>query len=332
MNVVYPKETMHIAARSSIFLITSICFVTSTRCVAGNDVGSEGDGDSKIGPSYTNAPELTVKDGVSKGTTHDFVMKSEDSKIYPGIRGPYQRKACVYIPADYKAGTAAPFIVVQDGMGYKGKLVPVLDNMIAEHRLPAMIAIFLDSGGGDSKGSERGLEYDTVSGKYSDFIEKEVLPKIVADYKVKFTSDPDGRATMGGSSGGAAAFTMGWFHPELYHRILTYSGTFVDQQSPKNPESPHGAWEYHENLIGKTEAKPLRVYLEVGEKDNGWDKNEASYHNWVMANNRMAEVLKSKGYHYRYEFAQGAGHVDGKVVKQTLPEAMEWLWRGYGGK
>jgi hypothetical protein len=48
-----------------------------------------------------------------------------------------------------------------------------------------------------------------------------------------------------------------------------------------------------------------------------------------MANNRMAEALKKMGYHYRYEFAKGAGHVDGKVVGQTLPEALLWLWKGY---
>src|SRR5213078_2473514 len=109
-------------------------------------------------------------------------------------------------------------------------------------RVPAMIAIMINSGGGDGQGSERGLEYDTVSGIYAEFIEKEVLPRIAHDYGVKFTSDPDGRATMGGSSGGAAAFTMAWFHSEWYHRVLTYSGTYVNQQSPLNPDSPRGAW------------------------------------------------------------------------------------------
>src|SRR5262245_39521862 len=38
-----------------------------------------------IGPVYANAPELTVKDGVPRGTLHEFTMNSEDSKIYPGI-------------------------------------------------------------------------------------------------------------------------------------------------------------------------------------------------------------------------------------------------------
>jgi iron(III)-enterobactin esterase len=286
------------------------------------------DGDFKIAPPYTNAPELTVKAGAPKGTLHEFTMDSHDSKIYPGLKGPYKRKVAVYVPHGYVAGTAAPFIVIQDAMT-KDSLPKILDNMIHERRLPPMIAVFIASGGGDGKGSERGLEYDTVSGTYADFIDTEVLPKIEKDYKVTFTKDPEGRATMGGSSGAACAFTMAWFHPDLYRRVLSYSGTFVDQQSPMNPESPHGAWEYHEHLIPMSEAKPLRIWLEVGEKDNGWDRDEKSYHNWVLANERMAAALKEKKYHYRYVFAAGAKHVDGGVVKQTLPDAMLWLWQGY---
>src|SRR5712691_6993381 len=72
------------------------------------DPGAEGDGDFKIGPTYTNAPELTVKDGVPRGELHEFTMNSEDSKIYPGLKGPYKRKVCVYVPAQYVAGTPAP--------------------------------------------------------------------------------------------------------------------------------------------------------------------------------------------------------------------------------
>jgi enterochelin esterase-like enzyme len=291
-----------------------------------------------IGPDYADAPELTVHDDVPKGMVYEFTMDSKDSKIYPGIAkrvvgvAPYQRRVAVYVPSQYVAGKPAPFIVAQDGMGYRGILPTVLDNMIAQHRLPAMVAIMINSGGGDAQGSERGLEYDTVSGTYATFIENEVLPRISRDYHVTFTQDPNGRATMGGSSGGAAAFTMAWFHPELYRRVLTYSGTYVNQQSPLNPESPHGAWEYHEHLIPQSRRKPLRVWLEVSENDNGSKRDEASLHNWVMANQRMAAALKAKRYPYRYVFAQAAGHTDGRVTRQTLPEALEWLWQGYKSK
>jgi enterochelin esterase-like enzyme len=292
-------------------------------------IGPLDDGNVTISPPYSLAPEYTVKEDVPKGTIHKFVMQSEDSKAYPGLKGHYSREVSVYVPNQSVAGTPSPFMVVQDGPGYVKRLQPVLDNLINDKKIPPLVAIMINHGGGDGKGSERGLEYDTVSDKYTQFIEDEVLPKVEKECNVTLTKDPEGRATMGGSSGAAAAFTMAWFRPELYHKVLSYSGTFVNQQSPNNPDSPHGAWEYHEHLIPATNAKPIRIWMEVGENDNGSKAPEAGFHNWVLANDHMAAVLKAKGYHYRYVFAKNAGHVDGKVVTQTLPDALVWLWQGY---
>ena len=292
-------------------------------------------GDFRLEPPYANPPEMTAKEGVPKGMVYRFTMNSTDSKIYSGISKtapgtvvPYQRRVTVYVPSQYVPGTSAPFFVSQDSMG--ANILPtILDNMIAEKRLPVMVAVMLDSGGGDSFGSQRGLEYDTVSGKYAEFIETEVLPKITQNYKVTFTKDPKGRMTMGGSSGGAAAFSMAWYHPELYGRVLSYSGTFVDQQSPENPESPNGAWEYHEHFIPQSKRKPLRIWMHVEEFDNRYKDEEATFHNWVLANQRMAAVLKAKKYPYQFVYARDSGHTDGRVIAHTLPQALEWVWKGY---
>lgn len=316
-----------------------ILIANPTLAVAADSrLDGDAEGDFTIGPNYTNTPELMVREGVPQGSLHVFTMNSEDSRIYPGIAKnrpgtvPYQRQVCVYVPRQYVVGTPAPFIVVQDGIGYTNRLPVILDNLIHDRRVPAMIGVMINSGGGDAQGSQRGLEYDTVSAKYTTLIETEVLPRIAKDYNVTFTTNPDGRATMGCSSGAAAAFTMAWYRPDLYRRVLSYSGTYVDQQSPENPESPNGAWEYHEKLIGKSEPKPLRVWLHVSEQDNGYERDEASLHNWVLANQRMAAALKAKGYHYRYVFSKESRHCDRRVVGQTLPEALVWLWRGYASK
>jgi enterochelin esterase-like enzyme len=275
-------------------------------------------------------------------------MESTNSKTYPGIAReegtfaqpdpdhpgrflvnsfpkPYQRKVTVYVPQQYKPGTEAPFIVGADGPDRL--LFPVLDSLIAKHRIPVMIAISIGSGGGDAQGSERGLEYDTLSGVYGQWVESEVLPLVEKNYGVKLTKNPDGRATTGNSSGGAAAMIMAWFHPDRYRRVLTYSGTFVNQQWPYNPESPHGAWELHEKLIPNAPKKPLRIWMEVGDRDN-LTRNDG-YHDWVLANEKMAEVLAAKGYHYQLVFAVNAGHTDRAVRQQTLPEALEYVWQGY---
>ena len=309
---------------------------------------------SIIGPDYADAPEYTVNPAVPQGEVREFILYSEDSKIYPGIvriegaladkrdaygnrmpfpaeqlskPGRYERHVYVYIPK--QVAPNAPFMVVQDGHSYINRMAPVLDNMIAAHRVPAMIVIAPDSGGSDAQGSERGLEYDTLSDRYSNWVEQELLPAVTKNYGVTFTSNPDGRATMGGSSGAICAWTMAWYHPERYHKVLSYSGTFVNQASPQDAATPRGGWEYHASLIPKTAKKPIRIWMEVGEKDLHFDDPESTWHNWPLANNRMAAVLKKKGYDYRYVFARDAHHVDPRVVKQTLPAALEWLWRDY---
>ena len=307
---------------------------------------------SIIGPNYADPPEAVANPSVPQGDVREFILYSEDSKIYPGIvrvgkmerdargnyvpppgglsgPGRYERHVFVYIPKQLAQGQPAPFMVVQDGHSYVKRMVNIMDNMIAAKRLPPMVLVLAASGGSDAQGSERGLEYDTVSGRYSDWVEQELLPAVSQRYGITFTSDPEGRATMGGSSGAAAAWTMAWFHPERYHKVLSYSGTFVNQAWPPDPATPRGAWEYHATLVPKAAKKPIRIWMEVGEKDNRYDNPENTWHNWPLANNRMADVLKKKGYDYRYVFALGAGHVDNRVVMQTLPAALEWLWRDY---
>jgi enterochelin esterase-like enzyme len=286
------------------------------------------DGDYFIGPTYAPAPEQTPNEGVPKGRVERFTMNEADSKFFTGagMRGATPtRNVTVYIPSQYVPGTPAPLIVTADAYGAR-TLPIILDNMIADHRLPPIVAVMIANGGGDSRGSERGLEYDSVNGKNAEFIEAEILPKVEKDYGVTLSKDPDARMTLGGSSGGSSAFTMAWFHPELYHRVVTYSGTYVNQNSDNYP---HGAWTYHENLIPSNPAKPLRVWLEVGERDNGATSASSGLHNWVIANIRMADVLKAKGYHYQFIYAKNAGHTDGKVISQTLPQALEYVWKDY---
>jgi len=246
-------------------------FVAAKELANGMNPPANADGNFILGPTHTPAPEMSTQPGVPQGNVVEFTMSSSDSKIYPGIaREPgtfgtadpanpaklivttshpaaYTRQVAVYVPAQYVPGTAAPFIVGADGPDHA--LFTALDNLIAQRRVPVMVAISIGNGSGDAQGSERGLEYDTMSGVYAEFVEKEVLPLVEARAHVKLTRDPDGRATMGGSSGGSCALIMAWYHPELYHRVLTYSGTYVNQQWPYNPHSPHGAWEFHEHLI-----------------------------------------------------------------------------------
>ena len=313
---------------------------------------ADAEGNFIVGPTHSPAPEMTAQTNAPQGTIYNFTMSSTNSNIFPGIArepgtlgapdpidpaklivttshpAPYTRRLAVYVPKQYVPGTAAPFIIGADGPDRA--LFTALDDLIAEKKVPVMIAISIGNGSGDAQGSERGLEYDTMSGLYAEFVEQEVLPLVESKCQVKLTKDPDGRATMGGSSGGSCALIMAWYHPGLYHRVLTYSGTYVNQQWPPNAETPHGAWEFHEHLIPNNPAKPIRIWMEVGDRDlfnpNAMRDN---MHDWVVANENTAKALAAKGYHYQFIFARNAGHVDSGVKRQTLPEALEWLWKDY---
>ncbi len=317
------------------------------------DPGVEGDGDYVVGPEYRVDPDLTDL-GNPKGKRFEFVMRLEDSRIFRGDdptlepeRKPVreERKIFVYVPAAYRDGTKAPVMVMHDGPSNLDLVCNALDNLTIskdpERRLPAFVVVSVQNGGDDGKNSQRGLEYDTMSDRLARFINEEVLPAVVVQPEIlaayprlAFTEDPWGRAVMGCSSGGAAALTMGWFRPDLFRRLVTYSGTFVDQQDDDAPEEVSyrlGAWEYHSGmkLIEASEKKPLRIFTHVSENDLRANDPEETYHNWVMANQRTAAALKAKGYHYRFVYSLASRHCDRRVFEQTLADTLVWMWRGY---
>jgi enterochelin esterase family protein len=337
---------------------------SSTTTPGITDPGTDGDGDFTIGPNYTPDP-LSNYANAPVGHKIEFQMLSSESTIYPGVTGPYTRNVWVYVPQQYVPGTAAPFIVVQDGSYacWWGDNVPhmsaatapnlpgtanlpnILDNLISAKMLPKIVVLFVDNGGGDAQGSERGHEYDTVSGLFAQFVQTEVIPRVITEVQTQLkialtlTSDPEGRATLGGSSGGAASFSMAWWHPEYFHKVLTYSATLIDQASPENPLYPNGCANYHDFapntaamppnglVMQATTNEPIRMWLESAQNDN--QVGGGLFHDFKVASQRMAQSFQAKGYHYHYDYALAAGHLDGNVVAQTLPSALLWLWRGY---
>ena len=348
------------------------------------------EGNFIIGPTHAPAPETVTKDGVPKGTTLSFTISSKESVIYnPGLiredvagcgnssimiattapgdksnmivttshPGTWTRTIDVYVPPNYVRGTETPFIVLGDGGSTAWKdMNTTLDNLIQQRRVPPMVSIQIGNGGQDAQGAQRGREYDTVSGTYAQFVEREVLPPVEQRAGVKLTRDPEGRATMGLSSSGTAAFTMAWFHPELYHRVLAYSPTMVNQQWPWDPSLRGGAWEYHSPwagpagpnltvkagvltpseapgapLIPSAPTKPIRYWFEMGDQDLFYPNPTIpdGMHDWTLSAELMAKVLAAKGYHYQFLFAGNAKHVDRPTVAQTLPAALEWTWKGF---
>ncbi|MGC2637154.1 MAG: alpha/beta hydrolase-fold protein [Acidobacteriaceae bacterium] len=325
-------------------------YVRATQLPDGTLPAPTRDGNFILGPTHPPAPEMSPNPSVPHGAVIEFTMTSDGDPYYPGIARdpgtsvsadpahperpivttsnphPWTRTVAVYVPQQYVPGTPAPFLVGADGPD--SSVYPALDNLIAAHKIPALVFISIANGGGDAQGSERGLEYDTMSGKYAEWVEHVVLPLAESKAHVTLTHDPDGRAAMGGSSGGAVSLIMAWYHPEWYHRVLAYSGTWINQQWPWNPATPHGAWGFVDDLVANSPRKPIRIWMEVGDRDL-YNPNAMrdGMHDWVLANEKMAAALAAKHYHYQFLFAENAGHVDHATKLQTLPEALEYVWQ-----
>jgi hypothetical protein len=110
--------------------------------------------------------------------------------------------------------------------------------------------------------------------------------------------------------------------------VITTSGTFINQQWPFDPATPGGAWEFHNGLIERSEKKPIRIWMGVGDRDLlNPNVLRDDMHDWVEANHRMAKVLAAKGYRYQYVFALDQGHSMNDARRQILPEALEWIWK-----
>ena len=111
------------------------------------------------------------------------IFRGDDPTLDPRKPVREERKIFVYVPAAYKDGTKAPILVTHDGPSRLNLVRNALDNLTISkdpnRKLPAFIAIAVQNGGNDSKGSERGLEYDTMSDRFARFINDEVLPAVL---------------------------------------------------------------------------------------------------------------------------------------------------------
>src|SRR5262245_14968095 len=236
------------------------------------------------------------------------------SKIFPNT----ERDYWLYVPAQYDGKAPACVMVFQDGGNYQNDMgqfrVPVvLDNLIHRQEVPVMIGIFVNPGvvpaaGAGQGRSNRSFEYDTPSAQYVTFLEKEILPEVGKEYRLR--QDAAGRGIGGISSGGICAFTAAWERPGLFSKVLSHVGSFTNSQG--------GA--IYPGLIRKTERKPIRVWLQDGSND--LDNLHGS---WPLANQQMSAALRFMRYDFRFDFGDG-GH-NGKQGGATLPAALKWLWR-----
>jgi sugar lactone lactonase YvrE/enterochelin esterase-like enzyme len=267
------------------------------------------------GQDYALGPDSQRQPGVPAGA----VTKSTwTSKVYPGAVRDYW----VYVPAQYKPAEPAAVMIFQDGAGMVSETgrfrVPIVfDNLIHKKEMPVTIGIFVNPGvlparaGNQQARYNRSYEYDALGDRYARFLIEEILPEVAKRYTL--TSDPNLRALAGSSSGGIAAFNAAWNRPDQFRRVLSFIGSYVNLRGAQILPS----------LIRKMEPKPLRVFLQDGNRDQNIYSG-----NWWIANQDMASALQYAGYETTFVTGtEGHNAVHGSAI---LPDALRWLWKGYG--
>lgn len=295
-------------------------------------------------PAEPTPPPLTADSiqhpGVPTGTLSPKLTLT--SHIYDGMTSDYW----IYVPAQYDPKVPAALMVFNDGGGYINRngdhpALNVLDNLIAQHEIPVMIAVFTDPGDISSspdtptyrfvdayskkwsrtlKDSMRSTEYDTVSDRYPRFLRDELLPEVAAKYNLR--KDAYSHAITGMSSGGIASFNAAWQMPDEFSRVITWIGSFTSIQWHEDPAVPDGGQDYPEKILREAH-RNIRVWIQDGSNDQENDR----YGSWPLANIRMANALKLKSYDSHFSF--GVGPHSPLEGAGEFPQEMIWLWRDY---
>jgi len=252
----------------------------------------------------------------------------------------------VYVPAQYDAASPASLMIFNDGQAFKNmdgdlRAPNVLDNLIYRREIPVMIAVFINPGDvTDSPGtptynfvkaysdkwhrtlkdSMRSTLYDTVSDRYARFLRDEVLANVQSRYNIR--KDAYSHAITGLSSGGICSFNAAWQMPDQFSRVISWIGSFTSIQWKEDPGTPDGGQDYPEKVL-REPRRNLRVWLQDGSEDQENDR----YGSWPLANVRLANALKLKGYDFHFSFGKGT-HNSGQGAAE-FPEEMIWLWRDY---
>jgi enterochelin esterase-like enzyme len=264
--------------------------------------------------TYHPCPEAFPGEDTPAGTT---VVHRD----WPGAGGyaGARRDIHVHLPTALDRKAPVKLIVFNDGSGYLWAKGPVraawvLDSLHARGEIEPTVGVFVNPGSlrsdREPDWEQRRREYDPLTRDFGAFLIDEVLPFVAAEHGLTFTADPTGRAIAGISSGGICAFTVAWNNPDVFGRVLSHCGSFVNIDGGHN----------YPFLVRSTPRKPIRVLLQGGANDG-----RNVYGDWPLANQTMANALEFAGYDVRFEFGTG-GHTlrHGGAI---FADSLRWLFR-----
>ncbi len=213
-----------------------------------------------------------------------------------------ERTVTLYTPPGHDTGSPAQaLLVLFDGAAYQTKVPTptILDNLIADRRIPPTLAVLIDNPDIETRGRE--LPPNPV---FADALAGDLMAMVRAR---SGTAIPAERTVVAGSSyGGLAAAYAAFRHPEVFGNVLSQSGSFWWHPADAAPSQP----EHMAELFLNRPPLPIRFYLEAGLFETGRPQ-----HGILETTRHLRDVLRAKGYAVTHrEHASGHDYASWRVT------------------
>lgn len=193
------------------------------------------------------------------------------------------------------------FIALTDGYDYINvlKAEQVLNNLIADKKIPPIVAIFIDT-------IDKRSQDLSCNDLFCSSVANEMIPWLREKYNL--SEEPQNAIIGGLSLGGLTATYMGLKHSEVFGNVLCQSGSFwykptkSDEKKECQVELEKRSSEldcWMSDQIKLSPKLPLKFYMNIGVLEN----------KQTMINNSLnvKNTLESLGYHVDFEFFK-SGH------------------------
>jgi enterochelin esterase-like enzyme len=305
---------------------------------------------------YEHGPDSKPQEGVPKGRLEGpFEFRSQ-------IIANTVRQYWLYVPAQYVADKPACLLVFQDGNRATNpapnaslRVPQVMENLIHKKDMPVTIGLFITPGQrgdtypatiGTNNPNNRAQEYDAVNDTYARFLIQEMIPEVKKKYNI--TDDPDGRVIGGTSSGAICAFTVAWFHPEAFHKVISMIGSYtsIGYRPARDGQPAVSGGEIYPTWIRREPPKPIRIFLQDGSNDLSNSQSNPlfsdgttlsnQFGNWHLANQQMLSALeyanrvaRGNGPRYDINHVWGDGNHSDLHGGTLLPDILRWMFRDW---
>ncbi len=242
-------------------------------------------------PSAPEQPWIAHREGIERGAVseHRFTSQLLDNE------------RDIFLYRHPRVGTSdVPMLVQFDGELHADVLrtTTVLDNLIADGRIPPMVAVFV---GNVDRGEELPCNADFVR-----MLATELLPWATTELGIETRRDLT--VANGVSYGGLASMYAGLMAPETFGLVASQSGSFWWKPNPMEQSSVMGVCDEYQWLPKKAaewERADIRIWMEAGSLEGRGHRDGIP--TLLDSNRHMRNVLVAKGYDVSYREYDG-GH------------------------